>query len=89
MVRELVDHDTEALLVRPGCGKAIKDGVLRLLNEPHLAKTISTAAARRAVSEFSWPHAQSELIAVYESLLTAPESNPSSIGLSRAASASS
>lgn len=89
VVRELVDHDTEALLVRPGCGKAIKDGVLRLLKEPHLAKTISTAAARRATAEFSWPRAQAELISVYESLLNDPESRPSSKGLSRAASAAS
>ena len=89
VVRELVSHDQEAVLVRPGSGKAIKDGVLRLLNEPNLANSISTAAARRATAEFPWARAQAQLIAVYESLLDDPERNPSNNGFNRAASASS
>ncbi|MEP3478517.1 MAG: glycosyltransferase family 4 protein [Fuerstiella sp.] len=89
VVRELVSHDEEALLVRPGSGKAIKDGVLRLLNEPNLANSISTAAAGKATAKFPWSRAQAQLIAVYESLLNDPESNSSIKVVNRAASASS
>lgn len=88
VVRELVTDGVEALLVRPGSGKAIKDGVLKLISEQGLAESLSAAARRRVEDHFSWQRAQSELIAVYESLLEDSSSRRSS-GASRSASASS
>ena len=70
VVRELVSDQVEALLVRPGCGKAIKDGVLQLLQELDLANALGVAARRRAESEFSWQRAQGELISAYRALLS-------------------
>lgn len=88
VVRELVTDGVEALLVRPGSAKAIKDGVLRLMSERGLSESLCAAARDRVEQNFSWQKSQSELLAVYESLLDKSNSRCSS-GDSLAASASS
>lgn len=70
VVRELANHDVEALLVRPGSAKAIKDGLLRLADEPGLAQTLSRAARQRAETDFTWHSAQAALIKSYDELLS-------------------
>jgi len=72
VVRELCTDDVEALLVRPGSGKAIKDGMLRLRAAPDLGMRLSLAARERVEREFAWSRAQSELVAAYEELLSRP-----------------
>lgn len=69
VVRELCTSDREALLVRPGSGKAIKDALLRLREDPRLGPRIARAARRRVEAEFTWTCAQQRLLAAYEELL--------------------
>ena len=69
VVRELAGDDVEALLVRPGSGKAIKDAMLRLRMEPGLGCRLSRSARMRAERDFTWRKAQQSLIQSYEELL--------------------
>ena len=52
VVRELVTDGVEALLVRPGSAKAIKDGMLKLMSEQRLAERLSSAARCRVEQHF-------------------------------------
>lgn len=61
----LARQDQEALLVKPGSAKSIKDAVLRLLREPGLAPRLSRAARRRVEEQFTWERAGQELLAAY------------------------
>ena len=72
VVRELCTDDVEALLVRPGSGKAIKDGMLRLRADPDLGARLSRAARERVERDFAWSRAQAELVAAYEELVSRP-----------------
>jgi glycosyltransferase involved in cell wall biosynthesis len=76
VVRELASNDVHAILVKPGSSKPIKDGMLKLLNEPGLGQRLSSAARRRAEQEFSWQRAQAQLLNVYETLLSQPDTSP-------------
>ncbi len=69
VVRELVEADVDALLVRPGSAKAIKDGMLRLRKEPGLAARLSSTARGHIAKTFAWSHAQNSLIQAYEEIL--------------------
>ena len=76
VVRALARDDQEALLVRPGSGKAIKDAMFRLDREPGLAARIAAAARRRVNKQFTWKQSCEQLVAVYEEALAA--TSPSS-----------
>ncbi len=65
----LARDECEALLVKPGSAKAIKDAVLRLLAEPGLAARLSDAARRRVEAEYTWDIASRRLIEAYEQVL--------------------
>lgn len=69
VVRELATNNSEALLVRPGSGKAIKDGMLRLRSEWNLANRLGTSARTRVEREFCWSRAQNALIESYQELM--------------------
>lgn len=69
VVRELASDGVEALLVRPGCGKAIKDAMLRLRFEVGLASQLSREARTRVERDFTWRRAQQSLVQSYEDLL--------------------
>ncbi len=69
VVRELCRADEEAVLVRPGSGKAIKDGVLRLLADPQWAVSLAQRARARVERQFTWERAQHSLVALYQDLL--------------------
>jgi glycosyltransferase involved in cell wall biosynthesis len=71
VVRALARDDQEALLVRPGSGKAIKDAMFRLDREPGLAARIAAAARRRVNKQFTWRQSCEQLVAVYEEALAA------------------
>ena len=70
----------EALLVRPGSGKAIKDAMLRLGDEPGLALRLGAAARARVERAFTWKRSCRQLVDCYRSLAGAalPPSTPSS-----------
>ncbi|MGA2496925.1 MAG: glycosyltransferase family 4 protein [Tepidisphaeraceae bacterium] len=69
VVSALSRNEYEALLVKPGSAKAIKDAVLRLLAEPLLAGQLSAAARHRVEAEFTWDIAGRRLVAAYEQVL--------------------
>jgi glycosyltransferase involved in cell wall biosynthesis len=69
VVAALARHECEALLVRPGSAKAIKDAVLRLLSEPALGRHLGEAARRRVEAEFTWEIAGQRLVEAYEQVL--------------------
>ena len=68
-VRALAEPDVEALLVRPGSAKAIKDAWLRLRGEPGLGLRLSQAARARVEREHTWERAGDALLAVYGEML--------------------
>jgi glycosyltransferase involved in cell wall biosynthesis len=69
VVRELARDSVEALLVRPGSAKAIKDGMLRLHQEPDLANCLSRTAREHVTRSFTWARAQASLIDAYDALI--------------------
>ena len=69
VVRALVEPEQQALLVRPGSGKAIKDGLLRLVADPRLGRRLAASARRRIESELTWHHASARLVDCYRRLL--------------------
>ncbi len=72
------DHQ-EALLVKPGSAKAIKDAMLELSADPDIGVRISAAARARVEREFTWELAGTKLVRAYEDVL----------GVSRASTARS
>jgi len=66
-VRALANEE-HALLVRPGSAKALKDGVLRLREDPTLGARLSEAARARVEAELSWEQAGDALLAAYAEL---------------------
>jgi glycosyltransferase involved in cell wall biosynthesis len=68
VIRALADPEQQALLVRPGSGKAIKDGLLRLVADPLLGRRLAASARRRVEQELSWRHAGERLVACYRRL---------------------
>ena len=69
VVRELAQNDVDAILVRPGSAKALKDGLLKLTKESGLALRLSESARQKVMSEFSWKKAQQTLVSAYETRL--------------------
>ncbi len=69
VVRELAEPDHDALLVRSGSAKAIKDALLRLLDQPTLGSQLSLTARETVERRFTWQRAQAELIAAYREVL--------------------
>ncbi|MEM7232782.1 MAG: glycosyltransferase family 4 protein [Planctomycetota bacterium] len=68
VLQSLCKNGSEALLVRPASPKAIKDGCLRLIEDPELSRAIARNARERVEREFLWTHAARRLIDAYESL---------------------
>ncbi|PHR96529.1 MAG: glycosyl transferase family 1 [Blastopirellula sp.] len=68
VVRELATNEVQALLVRPGSAKSLKDGMLRLILEPNEGQRLSLAARAHVEENYSWDRAKAALIAAYEGL---------------------
>ncbi|WP_428264152.1 glycosyltransferase family 4 protein [Haliangium sp.] len=69
VVRDLAEDGRDALLVKPGSAKAIKDALLRLGADPALGQALSRAARARVEQRFTWARAEEDLIEAYESVL--------------------
>jgi glycosyltransferase involved in cell wall biosynthesis len=65
VVTDLARPDQEIVAVRPGSAKAIKDGVLRLLEDPTLGLRLARAARRRVEAEHGWRRARARLVECY------------------------
>jgi glycosyltransferase involved in cell wall biosynthesis len=68
VVRELGTDAVDFLLVKSGSAKAIKEAVLRLINDQKLAKQITTNARKRIEENYTWEIAGTALIAAYNEL---------------------
>jgi len=69
VVRELVREDIDALFFSPDDAQDLARQILIILNDHNLAQRLSSSAAERACSEFSWHTAQKRLLKVYKDLL--------------------
>ena len=68
-VTRALASDDEAIFVRPGSAKAIKDGILQLLAEPSRAARMARAARDRVERELTWTRAGKRLVDVYAELM--------------------
>jgi glycosyltransferase involved in cell wall biosynthesis len=75
VVRELGTDGEHFLLVKPGSAKAIKDAVLRLIQEPELAPHLAIAARKRIEKYYTWQQAGAALVEAYKSLMPTLSSN--------------
>lgn len=66
VVTALARPDIDALIVRPGSAKALKDALLRLRSDPSLAARISLSARRRIERRFTWQIAAHRLRRAYQ-----------------------
>lgn len=67
-VPEVVEHDRTGILVEPGDPAALADGIIKILDDSRLRKSITEAAYEKAVSCFSWQCACDKLYALYNSI---------------------
>ena len=68
MVSALAESEREVLLVRPGSAKGIKDGLLRLRENPKLGPKLSQAARARVERDFTWRKAGEKLLSCYREI---------------------
>jgi glycosyltransferase involved in cell wall biosynthesis len=68
VVRALAGDD-EAILVRPGSPKAIKDGILDVLRDPERTLQRARAARHRVEHALTWSRAGDRLTGLYRELL--------------------
>jgi glycosyltransferase involved in cell wall biosynthesis len=69
VVRELVREEREALLVPPDAPDALAAAVLRILEQPRLARRLAQHGATRMRTHFTWKRAQERLLRLYDRLL--------------------
>ena len=69
VVRELCRDNEEALLVRAGSGKAIKDAMLRLREDGDTGARLSVNGRRHVEQKFGWETAQQALIGLYHEVI--------------------
>lgn len=68
VVQELGLNNEHFLLVKPGSAKAIKDAVLRLIQDSELANTVIINARQRIEKHYTWEQAGKSLINAYTEL---------------------
>ncbi len=68
VVSALAESEREVLLVRPGSAKGIKDGLLRLRENPKLGPKLSQAARARVERDFTWRKAGEKLLSCYREI---------------------
>lgn len=70
IITDLATNGVEALLVKPGSAKAIKDAMLELRDDPELGPRLSRAAIDRVMRDFRWQDQCDKLVAAYDELLS-------------------
>ncbi len=68
VVQEIGLNNEHFLLVKPGSAKAIKDAVLRLIQDSELANTVIINARQRIEKHYTWEQAGKSLINAYTEL---------------------
>ncbi|MEI8019710.1 MAG: glycosyltransferase family 4 protein [Schlesneria sp.] len=65
---EIAENNISALLVRPGSAKAIKEALIRMIQEPALLQTLSVNARQRIDDRLTWKHSNQHLFNAYRKL---------------------
>ena len=65
---EVVQHEREALMVRPGDASALADGLMRVLDDDALRARLGAAGRERAL-QFDWERVTDRVLDVYARLL--------------------
>lgn len=73
VVQELGVDNEHFLLVKPGSAKAIKDAVLKLIEDSELVNTVVFNARRRIEGYYTWEQAGKLLINAYTELGKSPQ----------------
>ncbi len=68
-VPEVIEHEKTGILIEPGDPSALADGIIRILDDVRLRRSIIKAAYEKAVSRFSWQSACEKLHALYNSIM--------------------
>ena len=69
-IREILDHEVNALLVTPGDAAALAGAIARLLADPALASRLARAALGRA-PEYSWDRRAGRLDGLFNEVISA------------------
>jgi glycosyltransferase involved in cell wall biosynthesis len=69
-IREVLEHEVNALLVTPGDAAAMARAIERLLADPALASRLAHAALER-VPEYSWDRRAERLDALFDEVISA------------------
>lgn len=67
--RELVAHEVDGLLVKPGDVDGLKDAILRLAADPDTRRAMGANGYRKVKQDFDVDSIAAELLAVYDGLL--------------------
>jgi len=65
-VAEVLRHERDALLVKPGDAQELSQAILRLADDPQLRKNIGSAARAQARAKYSWDVYAGRLVEVYQ-----------------------
>lgn len=68
-VRELAEHEKEAVLYKPNNTNRLADAILRIAHDDELRVHLAMAGVQRA-RNFSWKNSRRKLIAIYEKLIS-------------------
>jgi len=67
-IPHVVDHGRTGLLVEPGSGAALAEGIRALLRDPGLRARLA-AEGRREAERWSWPEATRALVGYYRAAI--------------------
>jgi glycosyltransferase involved in cell wall biosynthesis len=75
-VRELVEHERNGLLIRPGRSDLLADAVERLIVDPDWRRRLGAAGRETVQQRFDIRRSAAEIHAVFQELLGAPRAGP-------------
>ncbi len=75
-VPKLVEHSASGWLVEPGDGRALTEGILRLMADPELRSRYAGAARRVIEGRYDFARRMARLAREYDELLSRPASAP-------------
>lgn len=69
-IEKILTHETNCLLVPPGDTAALRDAILRLKNDPELARKLGKNARKEAVDKHTWKHRMEKIDNIFEELIS-------------------
>jgi glycosyltransferase involved in cell wall biosynthesis len=68
-IAELIDHETNGLLVTPDCPRSLHEALERLRNDTQLPMRLGHAAQQTVAAGYTWRHAMDTILATLETPL--------------------